>query len=311
MRYAILADIHSNIDALRAVLEETKNLGIDKYIFAGDYTGIFPYPNEVVKILRDFDDAIITNGNGERALANSAKKDQSTWTDGQMQSHYWDYRNLSKENHYFIRNLPKTINFNDNGINILITHKSSDLYGTIEYMKFSSRRVEMYYRENFTGREKILHDIQNFIQTDIDFHAASEHLTDGIYIFGHTHIQWHARHGGKIYINPGSCGIPLDGVSGAPYTVLEIENSNIKITEHRAKYDIKKSIQNMKNSDLYKAAPVWSELMIMQLDTCFEYAWPFIEFADKYANKIGDHVRPFSLKTWAGAYRQWKNKNLT
>jgi len=309
MRYAILADIHGNIDVLQAVLDETKNLGVDKYIFAGDYSGNLPYPNEVTDILRNMDNAIIAKGNEEGYLDSSAQKDQSTWTDGQMQAHYWHYRKLTEENHKFLRGLPEVIKFSDSGVNITVTHKSSDLYGTVEYNEFSSRKVAEKYQDNFECREKILHDVQDFASSNADFRAAVLPLDDGIYIFGHSHIQWHARLENKIFINPGSCGIPLDGTPGAPYTLLEIENGNINITECRANYDIEKLIQNMKNSDLYKAAPVWSEIMLEQLTYCFEVARPFLDFTEQYANKIGDTARPFSEKTWTEAYRQWKNNN--
>ena len=37
MRFAIISDIHGNLPALDAVLEDTKNNNIDSFIFVGDY----------------------------------------------------------------------------------------------------------------------------------------------------------------------------------------------------------------------------------------------------------------------------------
>ncbi|MCL2360456.1 MAG: metallophosphoesterase family protein [Defluviitaleaceae bacterium] len=305
MKYAIMSDIHGNIDALQSVLDETKARNIDRYIFAGDYSFNLPYSNQTVDIIRTIPNAIVAKGNEEGYLDDYAKQNQSTWTDGQMQAHYWHYRNLTAANHKFLRGLPEIVTFNDNGTDITVTHKSSDLYGTVEYMDFSSRKVSEKYQDNFDGRERILRDMQEFVCTNKDFHTAIKPLTGGIYIFGHSHIQWYARHEDKVFINPGSCGIPLDGAPGTPYSILEIEGGQIRITEHRAQYDTDKLIENMKKSELYKAAPVWSEIMLWQLVTRFELAWPFLEFVKKYADDTNDSVRPYSKTTWTKAFQLW------
>ncbi|MDR2569870.1 MAG: metallophosphoesterase family protein, partial [Oscillospiraceae bacterium] len=42
MKYAIISDIHGNLDSLLAVLNDAKNYNVDKYIFVGDYCACFP-----------------------------------------------------------------------------------------------------------------------------------------------------------------------------------------------------------------------------------------------------------------------------
>ena len=39
VRYALLADVHGNLDALRAVLRAVEEQGVDGYLFAGDLVG--------------------------------------------------------------------------------------------------------------------------------------------------------------------------------------------------------------------------------------------------------------------------------
>jgi predicted phosphodiesterase len=51
MRYGVLADVHGNLDALRAVLLALERHGVDRYLFAGDLVGYGPYPNECVAAL--------------------------------------------------------------------------------------------------------------------------------------------------------------------------------------------------------------------------------------------------------------------
>lgn len=50
MKYAILADIHANLEAFKSVLEHLK--GIDKHIFLGDVVGYGPDPNECIDLLK-------------------------------------------------------------------------------------------------------------------------------------------------------------------------------------------------------------------------------------------------------------------
>ena len=309
MKYAIISDVHGNIDALAAVLEDAKNFNIDKYIFAGDYCASFPEPNEVINTIRGIKNAIIVRGNEEENMRALAKQDQSTWIDGQFQALYWLYRTLTDENHAYTNSLPKNAVYYDGDTKLMVQHKSMDLYGDIEYKEFSSHKVVKKYNNDSYQRDKILQDFQEWVKTSNEFHAAIEPLTDGIYIFGHTHVQWHARYKNKIFINPGSCGLPLDGTWDAPYTLLNIEDDQINITERRVPYDAEKLAQKLKNSDLYKAAPVWSEIILEEMNVKFELALTFLQFVESYANEINDPIRPYSVKTWTDAFDLWKKKN--
>lgn len=51
MRLAVVSDIHSNLEALEAVLWDTKNLGIDKVVSLGDNIGYGADPEAVIRLL--------------------------------------------------------------------------------------------------------------------------------------------------------------------------------------------------------------------------------------------------------------------
>src|SRR5438034_9560406 len=53
MRLAVLADVHSNLPALQAVLADVDRIGPDGIWVAGDHVGYNPWPNEVLEILRE------------------------------------------------------------------------------------------------------------------------------------------------------------------------------------------------------------------------------------------------------------------
>jgi len=52
MKYALISDIHGNIDALKAVLADAKRNNVQHYIFLGDYCIGLAYPNEVLNCIR-------------------------------------------------------------------------------------------------------------------------------------------------------------------------------------------------------------------------------------------------------------------
>src|SRR5207247_9253001 len=53
MRLAVLADVHSNLPALQAVLADVDRIGPDGIWVAGDLVGYNPWPTEVLEILRE------------------------------------------------------------------------------------------------------------------------------------------------------------------------------------------------------------------------------------------------------------------
>ena len=50
-KIAVLADIHGNLHALKAVLHDAQQRGIGIFLNAGDLTGFGVFPNEVIKLL--------------------------------------------------------------------------------------------------------------------------------------------------------------------------------------------------------------------------------------------------------------------
>jgi len=52
-KYAIVSDVHSNLEALRAVFDDIEKKAIEKIIFLGDAVGYGPDPDEVVRLLKE------------------------------------------------------------------------------------------------------------------------------------------------------------------------------------------------------------------------------------------------------------------
>jgi len=87
LRYAIISDIHSNLEALEAVLKQIEKEHVDKILCLGDVVGYGPNPNECIdRVWKSC--AIILTGNhdyacvepAELAYFNRFAKEAINWT---------------------------------------------------------------------------------------------------------------------------------------------------------------------------------------------------------------------------------------
>lgn len=111
-------------------------------------------------------------------------------------------------------------------------------------------------------------------------------------------------------INPGSCGLPLDGIRGnVPYTMLEItDDGQVSFEEKRVPFDKESYISEVELTSQYKEANVWTRVIFYELRTALEHMQFFLAFVEKYAKEIGDDVRPYSRETWERAFELWKEE---
>lgn len=316
MKFAIISDIHGNKPALDAVLDDASQKGITDFIFAGDYCLSGPYPDECISTLREIESKVIIRGNEERYLENLIGKDQSKWTDGQMQISYWNYRNIKKDNLEYLLSIPHRADFSSNGRDIHILHHVDDFIKVSNLENYFNRSsaLALKYGDRDVTTEYHRQQMHAAIDETPGFIEAISTLADGIYIFGHSHIQWSYKIPNReIYlINPGSCGLPLDCIKNTlPYTILTIsDQGEVLIEEQRVPFDIKGYVEKIKQTSQYTEAGVWTKVIIKELLNAREHLAFFLKFAEKYADKIGDDIRPFTVDTWEKAYAEWEDKGF-
>ena len=69
MRYAIISDLHANMEALDAVLEYAEKLGVQKYICLGDVVGYNANPSEVITKLKSLRPVAVIKGNHDEYVS--------------------------------------------------------------------------------------------------------------------------------------------------------------------------------------------------------------------------------------------------
>jgi diadenosine tetraphosphatase ApaH/serine/threonine PP2A family protein phosphatase len=230
MNYAIISDIHSNLEALERTLFEIDRIGVDKIVCLGDIVGYGASPNECLDIVRERRlSSIIGNhdmvacGRGEPYNFNPIARDAALWTRNE----------LTEENRDFLFSLPHQREIED----FLIVHgaiSDPDLY-------------------IFSTSEAFL-EFSLMIKAKICF-------------FGHTHVKVyyvysHGRvegftddevelAGENLYlVNPGSVGQPRDRDPRASFLIYEHDERTIKF--FRLEYDIMKAQEKIIDAGLDK-----------------------------------------------------------
>jgi putative phosphoesterase len=203
MKIAVLADIHGNLPALKAVLEEIENENINILLVAGDILG-GPFPVEVIRILHDLNAKMIKGNYEDYLLKIFLNPSDSKWYKTKQWSPiYWVYKRL---NHYwleFINSLPKKkIISSPNKDEILMVHR---IYKNMLPTDDSGVLVADKYK-------KILDDY-------------TKSLDQSVLIYAHNHVQSIDKVNGCLALNPGSIGFPLNGTIGAQYMIMNWEKN--------------------------------------------------------------------------------------
>ena len=299
MKYAVISDVHGNAYALKLALEDARREGAEGYLFAGDYCISMPWPNEAVTLIRSLPNAYVIRGNDESHL------DVPDGDDGQYEVSRWCARALTPENRAWLDALPETLDFTLEGVPVRMAHSSEAFVGKALHARFRTSLLPSLYPDGPVPRDVLTADFRAFAATG-DFQDAIAALEPGIYVFGHNHIQTWGDFDGRVLVNPGSVGLPLDcGAQGAYYSLLTIDGTAVSVEERRVPYDVECLIGKIRQTGQYAAARIWSEVIFSELRTVREKVYQFLWSCEDLARRTGDARRPFSMETWQAAYDEW------
>ncbi|MCB1195732.1 metallophosphoesterase family protein [bacterium] len=230
MRYAIISDIHGNLEALLAVLGDCGKKEIDRYICLGDIVGYGANPAECVKQIIDLD-ALCVVGNHDHAAIGLT--DISFFNPYAKAAVEWTASKLSKKHKSFLSHLPFIITLED----ITLVHSTLD------------------------GPER-----WRYILNDFDAEVNLKLFDNLICFIGHSHVpcmfqeQYNSKAlfdflnemtiQQKTIINVGSVGQPRDGDPRASYVIYDSELR--LVTFERIEYDIATAQKKIVKSGLPK-----------------------------------------------------------
>lgn len=223
----IFSDIHANLPALKAVLADMDQQGLQNRYCLGDLVGYGTFPNEVVSVIRSTKIPTIM-GNYDQGVGNNsddcgcAYRDEVAKALGQ-QSIAWTNAHTTDENKAFLRRLPLQLLLQVGDLKVVLVHGSP-------------RKVNEYLYEDRPASS--LERLLDLAEADV-------------LVCGHTHLPYHrVLPSGRHVINVGSVGKPKDGDPRACYTVFEADGRDLRVQFIRVPYDIEAAASAIETSEM-------------------------------------------------------------
>lgn len=229
MRYGIFSDVHSNLEALRIVVDAYEKESIDKYLCIGDVVGYAANPNECIDIVKGICGFTVA-GNHDWACVGLLSDEY--FNPIARRAVFWTADNLGREEKSFLESLKLTYKEGD----FMLVHGTLDNPGDFNYL------TDGYSAQLTFGR----------LDTSICFVGHTH--TPGIFVREDAGIRYSeadsidVKSENKYIVNVGSVGQPRDGNPKAAYCVYDSEKKEIRIK--RVSYDMELARKKIVESGL-------------------------------------------------------------
>lgn len=219
MRYAVLADIHSNLEALDVVLADAKDQKCTHYSCVGDVVGYGANPKECLDIVRDMNMPCVKGNHDEYCSSN---EELEGFNPHAAQAVGWTRNQLSDDDRQWLKDLKY----------VRLVASFSMVHATLD------------------GPQR-----WGYVFDKLAAAASFTYQNTSVCFFGHTHVpvafirdtfvrggtysKFKVEPGKKYFVNVGAVGQPRDGNPKAAYVVYDLNEGTIEI--RRLDYDIAKA----------------------------------------------------------------------
>jgi predicted phosphodiesterase len=234
VRYALISDIHANLPAIDAVLNDSSRRGIDEVYHLGDLVGYGAEPNHVVERISRME-ILGVSGNYDSTVALGAPHCGCRYEDPRQEaqsheSYAWTRARVTNEARTFLGALPFRIDLRPNGGHapgpkVVLVHGTPTLN-------------TLYWTE----------DRDDAFCLKMAAHAGAR--PGDVICFGHTHKPWTRVVDGIRFVNTGSVGRPKDGDWRAGYVLLDVDAGSSAVEIVRVEYDVEQAMQAIRASTL-------------------------------------------------------------
>lgn len=202
-KLVLISDVHSNLPALEAVIADIGRRGLSSapVCFLGDAVNMGPFPAETVSALMALKPFSRVRGNHDRYMTcdpgREALERYFRCPEG-ADHNAWTFSALDRSAKDWLGSAPESLSFSLGGAQFTCFHASKD-------------------------------------NDEVPFPISPQPVN---ILFGHIHSPFSVPAGpGRLIVNPGSVGSPLDGNPEASYAVLTV-NGSVSAEIIRVKYDI-------------------------------------------------------------------------
>ena len=221
MRVAAIYDVHGNLPALEAVLDDVRSAAVDHVVVGGDvFPG--PMPREALARLRDLDIPVqFIRGNGDRVvLAQMGGTEPSEVPEPFREVVRWVAQQLDPEDERLVASWPATLRVEIPGLGeVLFCH--------------ATPRSDTEIFTRLTPEDRLLPLFQG--------------LGVSLVVCGHTHMQFDRTIGRVRVVNAGSVGMPF-GEPGAYWLLLGPD-----VQLRRTYYDLTKAAERIRDTSYPQA----------------------------------------------------------
>ena len=213
MKMVLLADVHSNLHALEAVLKEIDAITPEMVVCAGDIVGYGAFPNECCSLVNERISKIV-KGNHDCAVV---ERDPSGANPFAARAILWTADMISGISRKFIEGLPLESRF-----------------------EFAGKTYAMFHGSPTSVDEYIF-------EYDVDDELVQSAKGD-VLVLGHTHVPLVKRLKSGLFVNPGSVGQPRDGEWRASFAV--VDSATNECTIRRVAYDLNAAAEAIRKACL-------------------------------------------------------------
>lgn len=233
-RIALISDIHGNVPALEAVLNDCMNRNISRVFCLGDLVGKGPHPEVVVDLVRQHCEFVL-QGNWDDHLSKPSEDHIDNW----------HQKRLGHDRMEYLGELPFSKEFYMSGRYIRLFHASSEsVHNRVQPSDSMEKRLNLFSNTGKTNNE--------------------DGKEPDVVGYGDIHNAFIQHFDGKTLFNVGSVGNPLE-IPQAAYMILEGEygetiTSSFSIQIVRVPYDIELAVKQAIGEDMPSKEPYVNEL---------------------------------------------------
>ncbi len=229
MRYAIISDLHANLEAVTSVFNKIDQIGVDEVVCLGDVVGYNANPNECIDIIRERD--IITLCGNHDAVACGIEEPWG-FNPIALSAALWTREHLTEENIHWLRELPDAAQFDV----FLAVHGAP-----------GNRNTYLF------GWEDVIPHIAYLEEQEVPWcffghtHCPGIFSTDGAYSLD-SDSKFALDKGKYFFVNPGSVGQPRDSDVRAAFGILDTDAMSFE--QIRVTYPVKQAADRVLEAGL-------------------------------------------------------------
>ncbi len=224
MRYAIISDVHANIDALEPVLDKIESLRVDQIICLGDVVGYNAMPNECTDLLHERNVPTIL---GNHDAVACGLEEPWGFNPVALAAAMWTREQLSDANLEWLRNLPDALNFGS----FVVVHGAPKNHNTY-----------LFSWEDILPHLYFLEEQNCSICMMGHTHNPGIFSADGVYSVDDD-SRFPLGEEKCFFINPGSVGQPRDANPHSAFGILDTEADHYE--QIRVAYPVDKAARRV------------------------------------------------------------------